>query len=84
MLKKFLGDPSLIVLTDNVGIKDNLYYEETSIQILDRQVFKLRKNEVASVKVLWRNQLFEEVTWEDEEDMRNRYTRLFEIGENAD
>ena len=84
MFKKFLGDPSLIVLIDNIGIKDNLSYEESSIHILDREVVKLRKNEVASVKVLWRNQFVEEATWEDEEDMRNRYTRLFEIGENAD
>ncbi|KAH0669267.1 hypothetical protein KY285_023426 [Solanum tuberosum] len=34
---------------------DNLSYEEIPVQILDRQVRKLRTKEVGSVKVLWRN-----------------------------
>ncbi|WMV07712.1 hypothetical protein MTR67_001097 [Solanum verrucosum] len=52
MLKKCMGDPSLIIPTENIGIKDNLSYEEIPVQILDRQVRKLRTKEVASVKVL--------------------------------
>ena len=51
MLKKCLGDPSLIVPTENVRIEDNLSSEEIPIQILDHQVRKLRTNEVASVKI---------------------------------
>ncbi|WMV51799.1 hypothetical protein MTR67_045184 [Solanum verrucosum] len=52
MLKKCMGDPSLIIPTENVGIKDNLSYEEIPVQILDHQVRKLRTKEVASVRVL--------------------------------
>ncbi|WMV16933.1 hypothetical protein MTR67_010318 [Solanum verrucosum] len=84
MLKKCTGDPSLIMQTKNIEIKDNLSYEEISVQILDSQVLKLRTKEVASVKVLWRNQFVEEVTWEAEEDMKKRYPHLFEFGENSD
>ena len=83
MLKKCLGDPSLIVPTDNVFIKENLSYEEVRGQILDRQVHKLRTKEVASAKVLWRNQFVEEETWEDQEDMKEKYPHLFEFVENA-
>ncbi|XP_049389197.1 uncharacterized protein LOC125853525 [Solanum stenotomum] len=60
MLKKCLGDPSLIVPTENIGIKDNLSYENVTIQILDRH--KLRTKEVVSAKVLWSNQYVEEAT----------------------
>ncbi|WMV49816.1 hypothetical protein MTR67_043201 [Solanum verrucosum] len=49
--------------------------------ILDRQVRTLRTKEVASVKVLWRNQFVEEATWGAEEDMKKRYPHLFESGE---
>ncbi|KAK4714099.1 hypothetical protein R3W88_020006 [Solanum pinnatisectum] len=84
MLKKCMGDPSLIIPTESIGIKNNLSYEEIPVQILDRQVHKLRTKEVASVKVLWRNQFVEEATWEAEEDMKKRYPHLFESGENAD
>ncbi|WMV54981.1 hypothetical protein MTR67_048366 [Solanum verrucosum] len=42
ILKKCMSDPSLIIPTEDIGIKDSLYYEEISVQILDRQVCKLR------------------------------------------
>ncbi|WMV33290.1 hypothetical protein MTR67_026675 [Solanum verrucosum] len=80
-LKKCMGNPSLIIPTEDIGIKDSLSYEEIPVQILDRQVHKLRTKEVASIKVLWRNQFVEEATWEAEEDMKKRYPHLFEFGE---
>ncbi|WMV09800.1 hypothetical protein MTR67_003185 [Solanum verrucosum] len=81
MLKKCMCDPSLIIPSEDIGIKDNLSYEEIPVQILDRQVRKLRTKEVASVKVLWRNHFVEKATWEAEEDMKKRYPHLFESGE---
>ncbi|KAK4723875.1 hypothetical protein R3W88_026654 [Solanum pinnatisectum] len=81
MLKKCMGDPSLIIPIEDIDIKDSLSYEEIPIQILDRQVRKLRTKEVASVKVLWRNQFVEEATWEAEEGMKKIYQHLFESGE---
>ncbi|WMV09534.1 hypothetical protein MTR67_002919 [Solanum verrucosum] len=56
MLKKCLGHPSLIVPTEDVGKKDSMSYKKIPVQILDRQVRKLRTKAVASEKVLWRNQ----------------------------
>ncbi|WMV33268.1 hypothetical protein MTR67_026653 [Solanum verrucosum] len=61
---KCMGDPSLIIPTEDIGIKDSLSYEESHVQILDRNVRKLRTNEVASVKVLWRNQIVDKATCE--------------------
>ncbi|WMV25481.1 hypothetical protein MTR67_018866 [Solanum verrucosum] len=84
MLKKCMGDTSLIIPTEDIGIKDSLSYEEVPVKILDRQVCKLRTREVASVKILWRNQFVEEATWEAEEDMKKRYPHLFEPGEILD
>ncbi|WMV24056.1 hypothetical protein MTR67_017441 [Solanum verrucosum] len=52
MLKKCMGDRSLIIPTEDIGIKGSLSYKEVPVQILDRQVRKLRTKEVASVKVL--------------------------------
>ncbi|WMV38408.1 hypothetical protein MTR67_031793 [Solanum verrucosum] len=81
MLRKCIGDPSLIIPTEDIGINDSLSYEEIPIQILDCQVRKLRTKEVASVKVLWRNQFIEEATWETEEDIKKIYPHLFVSGE---
>ncbi|WMV19737.1 hypothetical protein MTR67_013122 [Solanum verrucosum] len=80
MLKKCLGNPSLILPTESVRINDSLSYEEIPVQILYRQVRRLRTKDIASVKVLWRNQFVEEA----KEDMKKRYPYLFESGGNVD
>ncbi|XP_070032195.1 uncharacterized protein [Nicotiana tomentosiformis] len=59
MLKKVVGDPSLIVLVETIEVNEELTYEEIPIAILDRQVWKLRNKEIAFIKVLWRNQQVE-------------------------
>ncbi|XP_075076832.1 uncharacterized protein LOC142163446 [Nicotiana tabacum] len=78
MLWKFLGDPSCISPIEDIEVSENLSYEEILVSILDRQIRKLRTKEVASVKVLWRSNNVEEMTWEAEEDMKSRYPHLFE------
>ncbi|XP_070014014.1 uncharacterized protein [Nicotiana sylvestris] len=78
MLKKVVGDPSTIVPVETIEVNEELSYEEVPVAILDRQVRKLRNKEIASVKVLWRNQQVEEATWEAEKEMRKKYPHLFE------
>nr|XP_019071459.1 uncharacterized protein LOC109121245 [Solanum lycopersicum] len=77
MLKKCLGDPAPILLVEGLGVDEDLSYEEIPVEILDRQVKRLRNKKVATVKVLWRNHLVEGATWEAEADMRSRYPHLF-------
>ncbi|XP_060178236.1 uncharacterized protein LOC132608184, partial [Lycium barbarum] len=81
ILRKCVGDPSLVIPANTITVKDGLTYEEIPVAILDRQVHKLRTKEVASVKVLWRSQKVEEATWEAEEDMKSRYPHLFRPAE---
>ncbi|TMW91393.1 hypothetical protein EJD97_014396 [Solanum chilense] len=60
-------------------VKENLFYKEVTIEILDRQVKKLRNSEVASVKVLLRNHFVEGATWEAKADMKSRYPHIFSL-----
>ncbi|XP_019235490.1 PREDICTED: uncharacterized protein LOC109215830 [Nicotiana attenuata] len=55
----------------DVWITEDLSYEEIPLAVLDRQIRKLRNKEVASVKVLWKNNNVEEI------DMKSRYPYLF-------
>ncbi|XP_019234466.1 PREDICTED: uncharacterized protein LOC109214942 [Nicotiana attenuata] len=71
MLRKYIGDPTRVVPTDDVQITEDLSYKEIPVAILDRQTRKLRNKEVAFVKVLWRNKNVEEITWEVEENMKS-------------
>ena len=52
-------------------------YEEEPVAILGREVLKLRSKEIASIKVRWKNLPIEESTWENEDDMQERYPHLF-------
>ena len=57
-----MGDPSMISPMEEVGISHSLSYEEVLVEILDREVHRLRTKDVASIKVLWRNPKVEEAT----------------------
>ncbi|WMV38113.1 hypothetical protein MTR67_031498 [Solanum verrucosum] len=50
LFKKCIGDPTSIFPLEVLGVKENLSYKEVPIEILDRQVKKMKNKEVASVK----------------------------------
>ncbi|KAL5578470.1 hypothetical protein UlMin_020169 [Ulmus minor] len=77
MLKKYITDPSHVLQSDPVQLKENLTYEEKPVQILDRKEKELRNKKIALVRVLWRNHSVGESTWEREDEMRAKYPELF-------
>ena len=58
-------------------LDENLSYEEEPVAILHKEVRRLRSREIASIKVQSKNRPVEEVTWEKEADMQERYPHLF-------
>jgi len=62
LLKKCVGDPASVLPLESVVVKDSLSYEDVPVEILDRQVRRLRNKEVTSVKVLWSSQSVEGAT----------------------
>ncbi|TMW99528.1 hypothetical protein EJD97_002395 [Solanum chilense] len=61
----------------SVAVKDSLSYEDVPVEILDRQVRRLRNKEVVSIKVLWRSQSVEGATSEAEAAMKAKYPHPF-------
>ena len=66
-----------MVPLESIDIQNDLFFEEVPIQILDRQIRRLRNKEVPLVKVLWQNQSVEGASWETEADMQTKYPHLF-------
>ncbi|KAJ8760952.1 hypothetical protein K2173_021990 [Erythroxylum novogranatense] len=62
MLRRYRSDPSHIIQTSEVQLRDDLSYEELPVQILDSKDKVLRNKTVQLVKVLWRNHSMEEAT----------------------
>ena len=54
-------------------MSDDLSYEEQPVQILGSREKELCNKTISLVKVLWRNHLVEETTWEREDQMRSQY-----------
>ncbi|XP_074291828.1 uncharacterized protein LOC141618634 [Silene latifolia] len=75
--KKYVSDPTHVLEVETVKLDENLSYEEVAKEILDRKLRKTRNSEVLSVKVLCSNHNIEEVTWEVEDEMKEKYPHLF-------
>ncbi|WMV54472.1 hypothetical protein MTR67_047857 [Solanum verrucosum] len=75
--QKCVGDPASTIPLKSVVVKDSLTYEEVPVEILDRQVCRLRNKEAISLKVLWRNYSIEGATWEVEAAMMAKYPPFF-------
>ena len=78
MLRKYIPDPSHVLETPEIELRDDLSYEEQPVQILSREEKEIRNKTIFLVKVLWRNHLVEEATWERDDQMRSQYPNLFQ------
>nr|GEU51578.1 putative reverse transcriptase domain-containing protein [Tanacetum cinerariifolium]GEU90930.1 putative reverse transcriptase domain-containing protein [Tanacetum cinerariifolium] len=58
-------------------IFDKLYFVEEPIEIVDRQVKKLKRSWIPIVKVRWDSQRGAEFTWEREDQFKAKYSYLF-------
>ncbi|KAM2016550.1 hypothetical protein FF2_046143 [Malus domestica] len=77
MLRHYVADPSHMIPHQPLEINPDLSYDEEPVTILDWKDKELRNKTMRLVKVLWRNHLVEEATWETEDRMRGMYPRLF-------
>jgi len=75
-LRKYVLDPSHIIGSDSVQVKENLSFEVRPIKILDSQRKQLRGKDIPMVKVLW-NLTSGDSTWEIEDDIQASYLNLF-------
>ncbi|GJY96239.1 putative reverse transcriptase domain-containing protein [Tanacetum coccineum] len=76
-LKKCLADPTLQVPLDEIQVDAQLNFVEEHVEILERELKKLKRSRIAIVKVRWNSKRGPEFTWEREDQMRLKYSHLF-------
>lgn len=59
-------------------IREDLNYEEVSQHILERVIQQFRCQSISFVRVLWKNRVEQEATWEIEKEMIARHSQLFQ------
>ncbi|GJU65501.1 putative reverse transcriptase domain-containing protein [Tanacetum coccineum] len=78
-LKKCLSDESLVIPMKELQLDDKLNFVEEPIEIIDREVKQLKQSRIPIVKVRWNSKRWPELTWEREDQIRDKYPRLFLI-----
>ncbi|GJY03391.1 putative reverse transcriptase domain-containing protein, partial [Tanacetum coccineum] len=75
-LKKCYVDEPLAVPLDGLHIDDKLNFVEEPVEIMDREVKRLKQSHIPIVKVRWNSKRGPEFTWEREDQFRKKYPHL--------
>ncbi|GJS19030.1 putative reverse transcriptase domain-containing protein [Tanacetum coccineum] len=76
-LNKCLSDETLVPPLDEIQIADKLHFIEESIEIMDREVKRLKQSLIPIVKVRWNSRRGPKFTWEREDQFQKKYPHLF-------
>nr|GEW25868.1 reverse transcriptase domain-containing protein [Tanacetum cinerariifolium] len=72
-LKKCLANANLHVPLEEVKINDKLHFVKDPMEIIDRELKKLKRRRIPIVKVCWNSRQGPEFTWEQEDEMKRKY-----------
>ncbi|GKB73141.1 hypothetical protein Tco_0934553 [Tanacetum coccineum] len=72
-LKKCLANVNLHVPLEEIRIDDKLRFVEEPIEIMDREVKKLKRSWIPIVKVCWNSRRGPKFTWEREDEIKRKY-----------
>nr|GEW89821.1 putative reverse transcriptase domain-containing protein [Tanacetum cinerariifolium] len=62
---------------DEIHIDDKLYFVEELVEIMDREVKRLKQSRIPIIKVRWKSRRGPEFTCEREDQFRKKYLHLF-------
>ncbi|GJY12433.1 putative reverse transcriptase domain-containing protein [Tanacetum coccineum] len=78
-LKKCLSDESLIIPIKELQLDDKLNFVEEPVEVMDREIKKLKRRRIPIIKVRWNSKRGPEFTWERKDEIRAKYPHLFSI-----
>nr|GEZ85124.1 putative reverse transcriptase domain-containing protein [Tanacetum cinerariifolium] len=76
-LKKCHADEPLAVPLDGLHFDDKLHFVEEPVEIMDREVKRLKRSQIPLVKVRKNSKRGPEFTWEREDQFQKKYPHLF-------
>ncbi|GKF08272.1 putative reverse transcriptase domain-containing protein [Tanacetum coccineum] len=76
-LKKcYAGEPIAIPL-EGIYVDDKLQFVEEPVEIMEREIKRLKRSRIPLVKVCWNSRRGLEFTWEREDSFKQKYPQLF-------
>ncbi|GJZ49458.1 putative reverse transcriptase domain-containing protein [Tanacetum coccineum] len=82
-LKKCLAKGDVVIPMDEIQLDDKLHMIEEPMEVVDKEVKRLKQSRIHIVKVRWNSQRGPEFTWEREDQIKKKYPNLFACKDEA-
>ncbi|GJW71561.1 putative reverse transcriptase domain-containing protein [Tanacetum coccineum] len=76
-LKKCYADEPLAMPLEGIHVDDKLQFVEEPVEIMEREIKRLKQSRIPLVKVRWNSRRGPEFTWEREDSFKKKYPHLF-------
>ncbi|GKD46288.1 putative reverse transcriptase domain-containing protein [Tanacetum coccineum] len=76
-LKKCYADEPLAMPLEGIHVDDKLQFVEEPVEIMEREIKRLKRSRIPLVKVRWNSRRGPEFTWEREDSFKKKYPHLF-------
>ncbi|GJR88189.1 putative reverse transcriptase domain-containing protein [Tanacetum coccineum] len=74
---KCYADKPIVMPLEGIHIDDKLQFLEEPVEIMEREIKRLKRSRIPLVKVRWNSRRGPEFTWEHEESLKQKYPQLF-------
>ncbi|GJV46093.1 putative reverse transcriptase domain-containing protein [Tanacetum coccineum] len=76
-LKKCYADEPLVMPLEGIHVDDKLQFVEEPVEIMEREIKRLKRSQIPLVKVCWNSRRGPEFSWECEDSFKQKYPQLF-------
>nr|GFB24579.1 putative reverse transcriptase domain-containing protein [Tanacetum cinerariifolium] len=76
-LNKCMADEPLAIPLDEIQVDDKLNFIEVPVEIMDREVKRLKQSRIPIVKLRWNSRRGHVFTWDREDRKQKKYPHLF-------
>ncbi|GJX06349.1 putative reverse transcriptase domain-containing protein [Tanacetum coccineum] len=76
-LKKCYADEPLVMPLEGIHVDDKLQFVEEPVEIMEREIKRLKRSRIPLVKVRWNFRRGPKFTWEREDSFKQKYPQLF-------
>nr|GEZ21650.1 reverse transcriptase domain-containing protein [Tanacetum cinerariifolium] len=73
----------VVVSIEDIQLDNKLHMIKKPVEVMDREVKRLKQSRIPIVKVRWNSQRGPEFTWEREDQIKKKYPRLFTSKDEA-
>ncbi|GJR29286.1 putative reverse transcriptase domain-containing protein [Tanacetum coccineum] len=72
-LKRCYADEPLVMSLEGIHVDDKLQFVEEPVEIIEREIKRLKQSRIPLVKVCWNSRRGPEFTWEREDSFKQKY-----------